>query len=88
MLANFVGLLVSFGLQILSVLLFADFSSFTGVVQAVFLFMPSPLIFALLFVIMSCHLCARLMAIPIGRRITSREFVLVGFVFLLSALFF
>jgi hypothetical protein len=88
MLANFAALLVSFGLRILYVLLFVDFSSFTAAVLAVCLFTPSHLIFALLFVIMSSLLCARLMAILTGRTITSREFVLVGFVFLLSALFF
>jgi hypothetical protein len=88
MLANFAALLVSFGLRILSVLLFVDFSSFTGVVLAASLFTPSLLIFALLFVIMSSLLFARLMAILISRTTTSREFVLVGFVFLLSALFF
>ena len=88
MLANFAALLVSFGVRILSVLLFVDFSSFTGVVLAASLFTPSHLIFALLFVIMSSLLFARLMAILISRTTTSREFVLVGFVFLLSALFF
>jgi hypothetical protein len=88
MLANFAALLVSFGLRILSVLLFADFSSFTGVVLAVSLLIPSLLIFALLFVIVSSRLCARLTAILISRTTTLSEFVLVGFVFLLSALFF
>jgi hypothetical protein len=88
MLANFAALLVSFGLRILSVLLFADFSSFTGVVLAVSLFTPSLLIFVLLFVSVSSLLCARLTAILISRTTTLSVFVLVGFVFLLSALFF
>jgi hypothetical protein len=88
MLANFVALLVSIGMMILSVLLFVDFSSFIAAVLGVFLFMPSRLIFALLFASMSNPLCVLLMAIPTLLRIISREFVLVGFVFLLSALFF
>ena len=88
MLANFVGLLVSFGLWILSVLLFADFSSFTGVVQAAFLLMPSPLIFVLLFVSVSSLLCVIPTAILTLLKTISRSFVLVGFVFLLSELFF
>jgi hypothetical protein len=88
MLANFAALLVSFGLRILSVLLFADFSSFTAAVLAVSLFTPSLLISALLFVSVSSLLCARLTAILISRTTTLSVFVLVGFVFLLSALFF
>jgi len=88
MLANFVALLVSFGLWILSVLLFVDFSSFTAAVLAVCLLMPLRLIFALLFVIMSSLLCVRRTAILISQTTTLSVFVLVGFVFLLSALFF
>jgi hypothetical protein len=88
MLANFAALLVSFGLRILSVLLFVDFSSFTGVVLAVSLLIPSLLIFVLLFVSVSSRLCVRLTAILISRTTTLSEFVIVGFVFLLSALFF
>jgi len=88
MLANFVGLLGSFGLWILSVLLFADFSSFTGVVQTAFLLIPSPLIFVLLFVTGSSLLSVLLIAIRTLLNIISRVFVLVGFVFLLSELFF
>jgi hypothetical protein len=88
MLANFAALLVSFGLRILSVLLFVDFSSFTAAVLAVSLFTPSLLIFALLFVIMSSLLSVRRTAILISQTTTLSVFVLVGFVFLLSALFF
>jgi hypothetical protein len=88
MLANFVALLVSFGLWILSVLLFVDFSSFTAAVLAVCLLMPLRLIFALLFVIMSSLLSVRRTAILISQTTTLSVFVLVGFVFLLSALFF
>ena len=52
MLANFVDLLVSSGLRILSVLLFVDFSSFTAAVLAVSLFTPSRHIFVRSFVSM------------------------------------
>ena len=88
MLANFADLLVSIGMMILSVLLFVDFSSFIAAVLGVFLFMPSRLIFALLFASMSNPLCVLLVAIPTLPKIGSREFVLVGFVSHLSALFF
>jgi hypothetical protein len=88
MLANFVDLLVSSGLRILSVLLFVDFSSFTAAVLAVSLFTPSRHIFIRSFVSMSRVLCALLTAIPTLLKITSREFVLVGFVSLHSARFF
>ena len=52
MLANFVDLLVSSGLMILSVLLFGDFSNFIAAALGVFHFMSSRLIFALSFVSM------------------------------------
>jgi hypothetical protein len=88
MVAGFVDLLVSFGIRILLVLLFVDFSSFIVAVLGVCLFTSLLLVFARIFVSMFAVLSVNPTAIPGGRRTTSREFVRVGFVFLLSVLFF
>jgi len=87
MLANFVDLLVSSGLRNLSVLLFAESSSFIATGKN-FLLTRSRLIFIRSFVSMSRMLCVLLTATPTLPKIISREFVLVGSVFHLSPLFF
>jgi len=87
MLANFVGLLVSSGLRNLSVLSFAVSSSFIAAGKN-FLLIRSRLIFVRSFVSMWRVLCVLLTATPTLPKIISREFVTVGSVFHLSALFF
>jgi len=84
--ANFMVGHVSSGLRMLLILLFVVISSFTGrfLLNVVFLSSISLLIFGLFFVNMS----GRLSVILTLLKTILREFVLVGFVFLLSVLFF